>query len=122
MVQCTHMNDELILRVVFFQTESGREPVREWLLELGKEDRKAIGEDIKLVQLRWPLGLPLVRKLERDLWEVRSQLTAGRIARTCFTVNAGEMILLHGFVKKTQRMTSRDLELARQRRNLWMDR
>jgi len=122
MVQCTHMNDELILRVVFFQTESGREPVREWLLELGKDDRKAVGEDIKLVQLRWPLGLPLVRKLERDLWEVRSQLAGGRIARTCFTVKAGEMSLLHGFIKKTQKISLRDLELARQRKNLWIDR
>ena len=116
------MNDELILSVVFFQTESGREPVREWLLELGKDDRKVIGEDIKLVQLRWPLGLPVVRKLERDLWEVRSRLTGGRIARTCFTVKAGEMILLHGFVKKTRKTSLRDLDLARQRKNLWMDR
>ena len=113
------MNSEPILRVIFFRTESGRQPVREWLLELDKEDGKAFGEDIMLVQFRWPLGVPLVRKLEPDLWEVRSQLKGGRIARVCFTVKAGEMVLLHGFAKKAQRTPLCDLRLARQRKNLW---
>lgn len=61
------MNTSPILAVVFFLTNSGREPVREWLRSRGKEDRKAIEEDIKLVQFRWPLGMPLVRKMEADL-------------------------------------------------------
>jgi phage-related protein len=77
------------MRVIFFRTESSREPVRDWLLELDKQDRKVIGEDIKLVQFRWPLGLPLVRKLEPHLWEVRSRLKGGRTARVCFTVQGG---------------------------------
>jgi phage-related protein len=115
------MNSEPILHVIFFQTELGREPVREWLLGLDKEDRKIIGEDIKLVQFRWSLGLPLVRKLEPDLWEVRSQLRGGRMARVCFTVKAGEMVLLHGFVKKAQKTPARDLELARRRKGLWLN-
>lgn len=91
-----------MLQVVFFRTASGREPVRLWLLDMEKEARKVIGEDIKLVQFRWPLGMPLVRKLEPDLWEVRSHLNDGRIARVFFTVNRQEMALLHGFIKKSQ--------------------
>ncbi len=114
------MNDEPILRVVFFRTESGREPAREWLRKLSKDDRKTIGEDIKLVQFRWPLGMPLVRKVETDLWEVRSRLKGGRIARVCFTVRAGEIALLHGFIKKTQKMPVRELSLVRNRKNLWL--
>jgi phage-related protein len=116
------MNGGPLLRVVFFRTEAGREPVREWLLELSKEDRKAIGEDIKLVQFRWPSGLPLVRKLEADLWEVRSHLSAGRIARVCFTVMDTEMALLHGFIKKTQKTSQQDMEIARVRKALWLGR
>lgn len=115
------MSDRLVLRVVFFRTESGREPVREWLLELDKEDRKVIGEDVKLLQFRWPLGMPLVRKLESDLWELRSHLSSGRIARICFTVRSDEMALLHGFIKKAQKTPLQDLELARDRRNLWLN-
>jgi len=114
------MNGEPLLQVVFFRTGSGREPVREWLLELDKEDRKVIGEDIKLVQFRWPLGMPLVRKLEADLWEVRSHLSGGRIARISFTVKGSEMALLHGFIKKTQKTPQHDLAVARERKNLWL--
>jgi phage-related protein len=115
------MREEPFLRVVFFRTESGREPVRVWLKRLDKEDRKAIGEDIKLVQLRWPLGMPLVRKLETGLWELRSRLKDGRIARICFTVQGDEMALLHGFVKKSRRTPLRELRLARDRKRRWIE-
>jgi phage-related protein len=115
------MNTNPILAVVFFCTESGREPVREWLKDLNREDRQIIGEDIKLVQFRWPLGMPLVRKMEADLWEVRSHLSGGRIARILFTVGDGEMALLHGFIKKSQKTPAQDLQLARQRKNLWLN-
>jgi phage-related protein len=114
------MNSEPILHVVFFRSESGREPVRDWLLELDKEDRKTIGQDIKLVQFRWPLGMPLVRKLEAGLWEVRSRLKGGRIARVCFTVRGNEMALLHAFMKKSERTPLPALELTRERRDLWL--
>ncbi len=113
------MNGEPILNVVFFRTDTGREPVREWLKSLDKADRKTIGEDIKLVQFRWPLGMPLVRKIETDLWEVLSHLSGGRIAQVFFTVGGSEMALLHGFVKKSQKTPQGDLNLARNRRNLW---
>jgi len=113
------MVDEVILRVVFFRTSTGREPVREWLRELEKDDRKQIGEDIKLVQFRWPLGMPTVRKIDSNLWEVRSRLARGRIARIFFTIQAGEMALLHGFIKKSQKTPATDLKLARKRKNLW---
>lgn len=108
-----------LLTVNFFRSEVGREPVKEWLRALPKEDRKVIGEDIKLVQFRWPLGMPLVRKLSPSLWELRSRLEDGRIGRTLFTVDQGEMILLHGFVKKSQKTPKSDLTLAEKRRDLW---
>jgi len=114
------MDNEPILRVVFFRTASGREPVREWLRSLDKEDRKIIGEDVKLVQFRWPLGMPTVRKIETDLWEIRSNLPGGRIARIFFTINADEMALLHGFFKKSQKTPASELKLARKRKSLWL--
>jgi len=69
------------LPAAFYQLPSSREPVREWLKALGPEDRKIIGEDIKDVEFSWPTGMPLVRSLGKGLWEVRSDLTQGRIAR-----------------------------------------
>jgi phage-related protein len=86
--------------------------VREWLKKLVPEDRKIIGEDIKDVEFAWPIGMPLVRSLGHGLWEVRSNLTGGKIARVLFTEAHGSMVLLHGFVKKTQQTPKQDLELA----------
>lgn len=100
----------------FYRLDSGREPVREWLKGLAHEDRKIIGEDIKDVEFSWPIGMPLVRSLGDELWEVRSGLIGGRIARVIFTVEHGSMVLLHGFVKKTQKTPKRDLDLALQRK------
>ena len=108
---------EKILAVAFFATASDNEPVREWLRSLSREERRIIGEDIKTVQFGWPLGMPLVRKLDRGLWEVRSRLP-GKIARVLFTTNKDQMILLHGFIKKSQKTPKEDLELARNRLRL----
>lgn len=58
--------------------------------------------------------MPLVRKLAPGLWEVRVQITDG-IARILFTVAGAKMVLLHGFVKKSQKTPADDLALARQR-------
>lgn len=109
------MDDEnLILQVRFYRSGSGREAVRDWLKKLRAEDRKAIGEDIKTAQFGWPIGMPLIRKLETDLWEIRSAIPDGT-ARVIFTVIGQRMILLHGFVKKSQKTPASDLKTARQR-------
>src|SRR5882672_11193338 len=108
---------EPILSVSFFRTASGNEPVRDWLKSLPREERRIMGEDIKTVQFGWPLGMPLVRKLDRSLWEVRSRLP-DRIARVIFTTGEGRMILLQGFIKKSQKTPREDLELARTRLRL----
>lgn len=113
------MTDELRLQVIFFKTEAGNEPVREWLKTLPQEEKKIIGQDIKTVQFGWPLGMPLVRKLDKDLWEVRSHLP-NRIARILFTVDDKTMVLLHGFIKKSQKTPADDLVLAKQRLKLLM--
>lgn len=102
------------LEARFFRTTTGTEPVRDWLKSLEQADRKSIGEDIKTVQFGWPLGMPLVRKLGANLWEVRSNLK-DRIARVVFTVHDNSMILLHGFIKKAQKTPASDLNTARRR-------
>lgn len=109
-----------ILEVRFFQTATGNEPVRDWLKERIKDDRRSIGEDIKTAQFGWPLGMPLVRKLEKNLWEVRTHITDG-IARTIFTVIGNQMVLLHAFVKKSQNTPKNELETARKRLKLLED-
>jgi phage-related protein len=114
MIQSLPDDDELHLKVVFFRTERDNEPVREWLKSLPLNEKRIIGEDIKTVQFGWPLGMPVVRKMEPGLWEVRSKLV-DRIARILFTIKDGKMVLLHGFIKKSDKTPQDDLNLARQR-------
>ena len=103
------------LPACFYRSDNGREPVRQWLKGLDPEDRKVIGEDIKDVEFSWPIGMPLVRSLGRELWEVRSSLLGGRIARVVFCIERERMVLLHGFIKKTQKTPQHDIDLALKR-------
>ena len=100
----------------FYRSNAGNEPVREWLKNLDPEDRRAIGEDIKDVEFSWPIGLPLVRSLGRELWEVRSGLPRGRIARVIFCIAEEHLVLLHGFIKKTQKTPRSEIDLALKRK------
>jgi phage-related protein len=100
----------------FYRSNAGREPVREWLKSLDVEDRKVIGEDIKDVEFSWPIGLPLVRSLGNELWEVRSSLPRGRTARVIFCIADRQLVLLHGFIKKTQKTPQNELNVALKRK------
>ena len=112
MVQFNPFKDAM--PVHFYRSEAGREPVRDWLRRLPRSDRKVIGRDILTLQLGWPIGMPLARKLGEGLWEIRSRLNTVN-ARIIFTVVNHTIVLLHGFIKKSRKTPARDLKLARQR-------
>ncbi len=105
------------LPVVFFRNSAGKEPVREWLKTLNVEERRIIGEDLLVVQFRWPLGMPLVRNLGDGLWELRSTLPT-RIARCIFYQPRARIVVLHGFIKKTQKTQTEDKALALKRKHV----
>ncbi len=100
----------------FYRNTTGNEPVREWLKSLAATERRVIGKDVQKVECGWPLGLPGCRPLGGGLWEVRSDLPSRRTARVIFCIVASQMILLHGFIKKTQQTPRRDRDIARQRK------
>jgi len=96
----------------FFRTASWAEPVREWSKSLPPAERRALGEDIKTVEWGWPLGMPLCRPMGQGLYDVRTRLANCIIARVIIFMKDREMILLHGFIKKTEATSARDLDLA----------
>ena len=108
---------EKIVVARFYRFASGREPVREWLMELPREDRRSIGRDIMKVEFGWPCGPPLCAPIASHpgLSEVRSNLAGGRIARVFFAVSGRNMVLLHGFIKKTRTTPRKELTLALRR-------
>ena len=100
----------------FYANPAGGKPVRYWILELPEADRKTVGKDIQKVEFGWPIGRPHCAPLGDGLWEVRSDLDGNRIARVIFCMGGGHMILLHGFIKKTQKVPQADIELALKRK------
>ncbi|HPA16082.1 MAG TPA: type II toxin-antitoxin system RelE/ParE family toxin [Desulfobacterales bacterium] len=111
------MKRQGLITVSFYKSNSGKEPVREWLLEeVTTDERKIIGRDIKIVQMSWPMGMPLVESFGGGLWQVRSMLSS-KISRVFFTFFNNEIILLHGFIKKTKKTPVKDLELAKSRKD-----
>lgn len=101
---------------VFYQSANGSEPVREWLKALPEKDRRVVGGDIAAAEYGWPVGMPLCRALGSGLWEIRSSLLSRRESRVIFCVVKGMMVLLHAFIKKTQKTPKEDLDLAKKRR------
>jgi phage-related protein len=104
------------IELVFYRSESGNEPVRDWLLGLSEQNRREIGMDLMRIQFAWPVGMPLVRPLGDGLFEVRTSLPDGTTARVLFCFHDGELFALHGFIKKTQRTPPEDLKLGRKRK------
>ena len=104
------------ISAAFYEQGSGKHPVREWLHSLPEADRRLIGYDIATAEFAWPVGMPLCRSLGRGLWEIRSNISGGRIARTIFVVIGGQMVLLHGYVKKTRKTPKADLDIALRRK------
>ncbi|MFQ5443683.1 MAG: type II toxin-antitoxin system RelE/ParE family toxin [Nitrospinales bacterium] len=100
----------------FYKTLQGNEPVREWLLKLSRENRKIVGKDIQKVEFGWPIGMPYSKPLGHGLYEVRSDISDKRIARVIFFIENNRMVLLHSFVKKSQKTPQADLDLAKKRK------
>ena len=109
------MNAGKRISAAFYATGAGNEPVRDWLKDQPLADRKVLGEDIAAVEFTWPVGMPLVRPMKQGLWELRSSLAGNRIARILFCVTEDRMVLLHGFIKKSQKTPLEELALARKR-------
>ena len=103
-----------VLPARFYRTAMGAEPVRKWLKALSREDKRIVGTDIATVEFGWPVGMPTCLPLasRRGLLEVRSSLTQKRVARVLFCIHQGQMVLLHGFIKKTQQTPEKDLDVA----------
>ena len=99
------------IEVCFYQEESGNTPVRAWLQDLSQDDRKVIGRDIKKIQISWPVNNLLVKPLGCKMWEIRTRLD-NRIVRIIFAFHDSKIILLHGFIKKTQKTPQQEIDLA----------
>lgn len=100
----------------FYRDAEGNVPVEGFLVSLSEKDRARIAWTINLLEeYGLQLGSPYVKHLRGKLWELR--IHAGRKAyRIIYFAYVGHrFILLHGFLKKTQKTPRRELEIAKGR-------
>jgi phage-related protein len=105
-------------QVVFYKTHSGRRPVREFLDALPTPDRAAVLRNLSLLQeFGLNVGAPLVRAVRgrRKLWELRVRATRGAIRVFYFAHTRRRFVVLHGFVKKSQKTPAKELDIAERR-------
>lgn len=100
------------LQARFYASPAGREPVREWLKDLPIDCKRLIGADIATAEYGWPIGMPTCKSLGKNLFEIRTDLPDKTISRVIFSVVDSEIVLLHGFIKKTQKTPKHDMDLA----------
>src|ERR1700709_2842288 len=86
------------ISLVFWRSAADREPVREWLNGLSREDKRTIGRDIAKVQYGWPVGLPLCRPLSAGLRARNPAQPRKREARVFFGFHDGMLIALHAMI------------------------
>ncbi len=103
-------------RVLFYKSSNGGETVLDWIRSFDADDKKAIGEDLRVVQFGFPLGLPLCRSLGEGLWEIRTKLPSRHTVRLFFFQQGDALVVVHGIVKKTQKTPASELALARRRK------
>lgn len=110
-------------RVATYISETGRQPVQDWVRSLDPEARAAVSASIKLLARTGPeLGMPDARNLGDDLWELRVHDSQG-IYRIIYFHWVGHTYgLLHGFTKKTRKTPKDQIMTAKQRRATWLAR
>jgi len=123
-------NREKKIHAIFYKTENGNEPVKEELIKLGRPTKTIIGEDIKFVEFNWRVDRPYVDQIkkgngvtEKTLYEFRSRVEEGKNKkeyRTLFFVFNNLMILVHLFVKKSQKTPKKEIDVAFERMKKWV--
>ena len=109
--------------VVFYVEESGKSPVREFLVSLDARTQARFLASIEQLRVRNVAAQePLVRHIEEKLWELREE-SRGNIYRLLYFFFSGRRIVfLHGFQKKTQKTPRREIEIAGRRMRTFIER
>ena len=100
--------------IIFYQKENGTIPVQEFLDALSvRHCAKALREIDILEEYGRKLTLPYVKHIKNKLWELRIK-SGSEISRIFYFVSVGDdIVLLHGFLKKTQRTPNREMKTAK---------
>lgn len=109
--------------IEYYQSEAGRVPVAEFIGSLDAKSRARVARTLDLLEeFGTDLGMPYVRHLEKQLWELRIRHGRNRYRIIYFLAATETFVLLHGFAKKTGPVPREDIETAQRRRDHYLSR
>ena len=111
------------MKVEFFEDENGHCPVTEFLDKLDTKMRIKTLRSIQFLEnLGTALRMPISQALDDGIFELRAQ-SGNNITRVLYFFVIGDCaILTHGFIKKTQKTPSREIEKAKEIRKAYFNR
>jgi phage-related protein len=105
-----------VWEIEYYMADNGRIPVKEFIEALNLKERAKVARTIDLLEeFGINLGMPCAEHLEGDIWELRARLSKSRYRIIYFLDTGKVFIMLHGFVKKTQKISKNELEIAKKR-------
>jgi len=103
--------------IEYYQKENGEIPVEDFLLSLAPKLRAKAYSDIMLlkrlgINIRAPYSAPIQGEKYKGLFELRTKFSSDITRIFYFLYDKNKFVLLHGFVKKTNKTPERELERA----------
>lgn len=109
--------------VEYYETRKGERPTQEFIDNLDTRSKAKIARTIDLLErFGIDLGMPHVKHIKEELWEVRIRVGTNQYRIIYFLFIGKVFILLHGFAKKSGRIPERELRIARSRRDDFLSR
>ena len=121
------MGNRINYKSTFFKTKNGKEPVRDWIKNsFKKQQREEINTDMLFVVKRFP-NVPQQRMICKisgyeDIWEIRIRFANKTQVRILFLEHDSNIVFLHGFIKKDQKIPKKELRLADRRKQEYLSR
>lgn len=107
----------------YYETAEGQSPVQEFIDGLDAKSKAKVARTLDLLErFGVDLGMPYAKDVSEGLWELRTRVGTSRYRVVYFMFAGKAFILLHGFVKRSSRISDRDLRLAKDRRDSFLSR
>jgi len=108
---------------IFYETVHGNTPVEDFIEGLDeKTQNKFIFKKELLEQFGTKLGYPHTKNLKNELFELRLKSIKGQIRIIFFFYLNNFIILVHGFIKKTQKISKKEILTSKKRRDDFLKR
>ncbi len=110
------MTNEQEWQLIYYSDVHEKSPIREFIAGLDNKTQARLEWSLQRLQvLNVQAREPLVKHIEGKIWELRRESDTNIYRVFYFFFTGRQIVLLHGFQKKTEKTPRREVEIAEQR-------